>query len=121
MTRTIWLVAWLLVGLPCLVSAQTTATAGSKWAWDQAAPDLATAQAYTYTIYVDGAATGTVVVQTCTGVSPISCLAPLPVLTAGAHTAALSAKNVAGESPKTAALPFTFVTAPGAPTNLYIQ
>jgi|SRR5581483_4152810 len=115
---------WLSVALslaPTLLLAQT-GTPSSKLIWDQTAPDLATAQAYTYTSYPDGSATGTGLSGvTCSGTtSPFTCQVTYPAFTPGAHTLQLTAKNAAGESPKSAAFSFTFVVLPAAPVNLRI-
>jgi hypothetical protein len=105
----------LLVLLPSVARAQVTA--GGKIGWDQIAPDLPTAQAYTYKYYPDNAATGsnlnTVTCVLTTGV--IHCQAPFPAFTPGAHTIALTATNAAGESPKSGVFSFTFVVVPAAP------
>jgi hypothetical protein len=68
-------------------------------AWDQQAPALADAQAYRYTAYVDGSATGTVVAATCSGAaSPFTCVTPLPVTALGDHTVVVAAQTALGES-----------------------
>lgn len=111
---------WLCVGFCVLsgtLSAQT-ATPTSKFVIDQAAPDLATATSYTYKLYADGASTGTIVVMTCTGVSsPFTCTTPVGPFTPGSHSVLFTASNVAGESPKGAAITFQMILVPSAPTN----
>lgn len=98
--------------------AQTTAK--DKLAWDQTAPDVATAQAYTYSAYADTATVGTTLSPvTCTGtVSPFLCSVPFPAFTPGPHTLQVTASNVAGESLKSNVFSFTFVVVPTAPANL---
>jgi hypothetical protein len=92
----------------------------SKLVWDQPAPDLATAQAYSYKYYPDGAATGIVIAPpiTCALSGPvITCQTAFPAFTPGAHSLTLTATNAAGEGPKSAPLNFTFVVIPAAPVN----
>lgn len=108
------------------VQAQSNAGPISKLIWDQPAPDLATAQGYTYAHYDDGAAASTDFTGvTCAAKVPavaqlFDCSAPFPPFTPGQHTVTITAKNVTGESPKSAVLTFTFVVVPGTPTNLRI-
>lgn len=100
------------------------AVAGNSVQFDQAAPDLATAQSYTYQLYIDGS--GTPVVgpgSTCTGTaSPFACSVKLPAsLSPGSHSVTATAKDaVAGESAQSLPLAFTFAVTPGAPANLRI-
>lgn len=109
-------VAVALLAIPHVASAQATGT--SKLAWDQpSVPDAATAQAFTYKYYADGATTGV----TCTGTAPVTCQVNYPAFTPGSHTLTLTASNVAGESPKSAVFSFTFVVIPAAPNNIRIQ
>jgi hypothetical protein len=102
--------------------AQSPATSASKYAWDQAGPDLATVQGYTYKVYADNATTGTVLTATCTGsASPFTCTAPIGAFSQGTHSAVFTASNAAGESAKSAAVNFTFVVIPSVPANPRIQ
>ncbi len=114
---------FVLLLLPAVLLAQTTGVPGQKFAWDQAAPDLASAQSYTYKHYDDGATTGVAFATvTCTGtVSPFQCEVPIPAFTPGSHTTAFTATNVAGESAKSAVFTFTFVVTPGVPANIHIK
>lgn len=99
-----------------------TATPTSKFAIDQAAPDLATAQAYTYTLYADGATTGTVATMTCAGTaSPFVCTSPVGAFTPGSHSVTFTARNAAGESAHSSALAFVMVIIPAAPANPRLQ
>jgi hypothetical protein len=99
-----------------------TATPGNKFGFDQAAPDLASAQGYTYKIYADGAATGVVAAATCSGTAaPFACAVAIPAFTPGSHTVQLTATNAAGESAKSTAFTFTLVVVPTAPANLRVQ
>ena len=111
----------MVLGFSVVASAQ--ATQASKIGWDQPAPDLATASAYSYKHYDDSGTTGiTLTPTTCTGtVSPFQCQAAFPAFTPGAqHTIALTATNQAGESLKSTALPFTFIVIPNPPQNVHI-
>lgn len=111
------------IGLLCLWAVPAfaqTAGPGSHLAWDQIAPDLATAQGYTYLLTAD-AGTATVVAGTCTGaLSPFVCTTPIPAFTPGPHTVVLTAGNVAGASLPSAPFAFTFVVIPSTPTGLRI-
>lgn len=104
------------------VASAQTGTPTSQLAWDQSAANLATAQAFTYGFYPDSAAVKTALASvTCVGTaSPFQCSVAFPSFTPGAHTLTLTASNVAGESPKSPALAFTFVVIPTAPTNPHI-
>ena len=97
-------------------------SSNQKFSWDQSAVDLAEAQAFTYTYYPDGSETGIVFpVVTCTGtVSPFTCSTPIPAFTPGVHNITITAKNLAGESDKSAPFVFAFVVTPGKPTNIRI-
>lgn len=110
----------LILALAASASAQVVPT--DKLAWDQQAPDLASAQAYTYKYYPDGAAAGiTLTGVTCTSVGTptvITCRTAFPAFTPGAHTLTITATNLAGESPKSAAFKFDLTLIPVAPTNI---
>lgn len=109
-----------IILLPIVGSAQAIPT--SKFDFDQIAPTLAEAQAYTPKYYPDGATTGIASTITCTGAtSPYTCSIPVPAFTPGAHTVQLTVSNAAGESPKSAIFNFTFVVIPSAPANLRIR
>jgi hypothetical protein len=114
----LWALLWLLV----LPLAAQTATPASRFAFDQVAPDLATANSYTYRYYADGATTGVALTVTCTGTaSPFLCTAPVPAFTPGSHSVTLTAGNTAGESPKSVPFSFTMVIIPAVPANIRIQ
>lgn len=106
-------------------AAQTTAQGSDKLAWTIQAPDLATAQGYTYRHYDDTSATGVVLVSVvCAPLVPalagsFECEAPFPAFVSGAHTVAVTAANADGESLKSVALAFRFVIIPAVPTNLH--
>lgn len=99
----------------------TISTVANKVEWDQAAPDLATAQSLAYRHYDDNAAVGLVFpAVVCVGsVSPFVCSAPLPAFVTGAHSMQLTAAvTVAGstvESAKSLPVAFTFVVVPSVP------
>lgn len=99
------------------------ASGNNKIGWDQDAPTLKEAQEYTYKYYADGATTGIVLTSvTCVGtVSPFQCEVPFPAFTPGAHTLTLTTGNLAGESPKSLPLSFTFVIIPATPTGLKVK
>jgi hypothetical protein len=117
------LVPLFVLGLAASASAQAIPT--DKLAWDQPAPDLATAQAYTYKYYPAGATVGiTLTGVTClTAGTPavISCRTTFPAFTPGSHTITITASNAAGESPKSAPFTFTFVVVPGVPSSIRIE
>lgn len=105
-----------------LLQPSPVGSSNQKFAWDQVATDLATAQSYTYKYYADGATLGAVFTNvTCTGtVSPFTCSVPIPAFMPGQHTIVISANNEAGESDKSAPFAFAFVVTPGKPTNIRI-
>ena len=110
----------LVLTIPSISWSQATTV--SRLALDQDAPDLATANSYTYKYYSDNAIAGIILVFVCTGTSsPFLCTASFPAFTPGAHTLTVTASNIAGESPKSGILSFTFVIIPSVPTNLRIQ
>jgi len=113
----------LLLLIPIAINAQN-ATGASKFAWDQVALDLATANSYTYKYYPDGSLTGTTFTGVvCTNSSPstLSCVVNIPAFTPGNHTVQITASNVAGESAKSSPFPFVFVVVPVAPVNIRLQ
>lgn len=107
----------LLLLLPGTVLTAQTATSMSRFAIDQAAPDLATANGYQYLMYVD-ALPGVPVAFSCTGfASPYACTAPIPAFTPGTHTVSFTVSDVVGESVRSTLLTFTLVVVPTAPAN----
>lgn len=98
------------------------ATPASKLAWDQPAPDLSSAQGYTYKYYPDGSTTaGALIGTTCSGtVTPFQCEVQFPTFVQGNHTLKLSATNVAGET-LSDPFAFAFVDKPGKPINIHIK
>lgn len=120
MNRIFLIIALLLA--PVLTSAQS-ATSANKFAFDQAAPTLADANAYTYKYYTDGSTTAnTFTGVTCTGAaSPFVCVTNIPAFTPGNHSITMTASNIAGESAKSAPFAFTFVVTPVTPANIRIQ
>ena len=116
----VFTLAALLFAMPVMAQ---TATPGNNLAFDQAAPSLTEAQAYTYQLYADGSSgfIGLTNVVCAGTASPFQCTVQFPAFTPGAHTLQLTASNAAGESAKSAVFSFTFVVQPAAPTNLRIQ
>lgn len=110
----------ILLLVPSFVFSQAIPT--SRLGWDQDAPTLADAQAYTYKYYADGSTTGVALTGvTCTGsASPFTCSAAFPAFTPGNHRITLAASNLAGESAKSNPLDFTFIVTPAVPTGLRI-
>lgn len=120
------IVSLILVGaFVAPAGAQAPATASSRLAWDQAAPTLAEANAYTYRYYPDGATAGIAFAAgsvTCSGTaSPFVCIVNFPAFTPGNHTLTLTAANVAGESAPSVVLTFQMVVTPAVPANPRIQ
>ena len=107
--------------LMATAAAAQTATPSKSLAWDQPDATLTEALAYTYTHYDDAGLTGVALTGvTCVTGVPVTCSAPFPAFTPGAHTVAITATNEAGESLPSTPLPFTFVIIPSAPVNLRI-
>lgn len=98
-----------------------TATPSSHFAMEIIAADAATAQAFTWRLYADGATTGQqlagVACSASTTAGTQTCTMPVPAFTPGAHTVTFTAANAAGESPQSAPLTFTLVVIPSTPTN----
>lgn len=119
----------LLLGLVfalAAITANAQGTPNTRLAWDQPAPDLATAQGFTYKFYRDGSTTGTALAGvTCTVATPVSpvgtfpCSVAFPSSTPGVpHSMLLTAGNSAGESGKSAPYTYTLIMIPAAPMNL---
>lgn len=112
--------ALALLFVPSVAAAQVVPT--DKLAWDIQAPDLATAQAYTYKYYPDSSTSGiNLTGVTCTSVGTpavITCRTNFPAFTPGAHTLTITASNAAGESAKSATYKFDLVVVPQAPSNI---
>jgi hypothetical protein len=110
-----------------LVSAQTppVATQTRFFAWDITdAPDLATAQSWTYNFYFDTATNGLTFSDEvkCSGAAaPFTCQIPIPAFVPGPHTVRISVTNEAGEGEKSDPLSFTFVATPGKPINIRLK
>lgn len=115
----------LLFSLVATVASAQAATPASRLFWDVNAPDTQTAaNVYVYRYYPDASTTGIVLTgiscATTTTAGLMTCNTVLPAFTAGSHTLVMTAANEAGESLKSAPLPFVFVVVPGAPRNLRI-
>lgn len=118
-----WLGCLVALVLCAAIWLGAQATPTSRLGWDQAAPSLAEAQGFTYKVYVDAGATGTLLTAvTCAGVtSPFQCSGAFPALSAGVHSLQITAGNVNNgvpqESLKSNTLSLVF-RALAAPTNL---
>ena len=123
MTKILMIVLLVISTITVSAQAPPIATANSKLAWGIPAPDLASAQSYSYRYYPDASATGTVLNSvTCTGtVTPFQCEVAFPLFTQGNHTLKLSAANAAGEGVPSAPFAFTFVGKPGTPITITIK
>src|SRR4030095_4421265 len=115
MTRYLLAAALLFVAVP--VSAQVpVAGPTSFFQWTQSAANAATAQAYVYRYYMDGAATSTMATSvTCAGTTTITCEAAVPAMTPGNHTVQISAASTVGESAKSSPFSFAYDSAVVAP------
>lgn len=108
-------------------SAFAQATPGKTLVFDQDAPDLPSANAYTYKHYDDGSLTGLPLTPVAcmdrvpAVVGSFTCGVPFPAFTPGAHTLQVTAANTAGESLKSVPFAFTFIVIPAAPKNFRIQ
>lgn len=98
------------------------ATTANKFIWDQDAPGLTDAQAYTYKYYIDNSPTGGSFNNViCSGTTaPFTCSVQVPSMSQGTHSMTLTAGNVAGESSKSSPFVFAFVGTPGTPGNIRI-
>jgi hypothetical protein len=117
--RTTWLLlACLALSAPLYAQAATPA---SSLAWDQIGQSVTVAQSAGYTVFLDGAPTGTALASvTCTATgASATCSAPFPALTPGAHTLTLTQTISGASSAKSAPLSFTFVIVV-TPTNLRV-
>jgi hypothetical protein len=106
--------------------AQQAATPLSTLVWTQAAPTLAAAQGYTYSVYVDKNPRVDIPTVTCSGTAtPFTCRAPVIAMTPGSHaiqmTASSIVNDVRGESPKSAQLDVVMIIAPTTPTNVRLE
>lgn len=123
-----WRTLGLAAGFVVIVAQPTlaqnpNATPSSQIGWDQDAPDMATAQGYTYQYLLDAAAPVVLPGHKCgTGPAPttFSCAAPFPAITPGPHSLTLTASNIAGASLPSTPLSFVFVLIPSPPKNLRI-
>lgn len=116
-----------LIGIFALLIASAAqaqqATPLSNFAWEESAPDLATASGYTYLRFDDGATTGVAFtsVKCAAATAPLTgftCVTPIPAYTPGPHVVNIRARNIAGDSPASNTLSFTMNVAPNSPTNL---
>jgi hypothetical protein len=121
MRKATWLLAAVLLS-PAVVSAQAPVTGPNVLvAWEQDTTDLTTAQGYTYNYSIDAGSYVVLPSHKCgttatTGV--FTCVAPMPATTAGPHSIALTAANIAGTSLPSTPLSFVMVLVPSAPRNL---
>lgn len=123
MIRSACVVALLVLSLGLTLSAQTPAVGTERIGWDQAAPDLATAQSYRADLEVDGQVLLTQQAITCTGQSsPFLCTLPWPPMTPGAHSLRLRVSEIVNGTALTsewsAAWGVVLKVAPASPQNL---
>lgn len=118
-----------ILGLACCIllmasaSYAQAATPASKLAFDEVGQTVAVASAATYTAFVDGATTGTVLTVTCVAGTPATtttCTAPLLALTPGTHTVTVTQTISGAVSPPSTPLSFTYVVVV-TPTNVRIS
>lgn len=122
--RTLLFATAVLLALALPASAQ--GTPNTRLAWDQTAPDLATAQGFSYKFYRDGVAVGTpltgIICTVAVATSPVGtfpCSVGFPSSTPGVqHSIVLTASNTSGESLKSTAYIYTLIMLPAAPLNL---
>lgn len=116
---------WIVISVFFFLSGTAFAQAGpgKALAWDQSGATVADAQAYTYTVYADGATQGTVLapVMCSAAAGPVVCSAAFPAFPPGDHTLQLTASSGGLESAKSAVFSFTFVVVPNAPSGLRVQ
>lgn len=106
--------------------ASAQGTPNTRLAWDQTAPDLTTAQGFTYKFYRDGSTLGTALTAiSCTAsvaTSPVGtfpCSVVFPSSTPGVqHSIVITASNTSGESLKSVPYTYTLIMLPAAPLNL---
>lgn len=107
------------------IAAQTVATPASVYQWTEANMAAATAQSATYKHYdpATGTTSTTLTGVTCTANATVpanaDCQAPIPALTLGNHTVAISQVISTAESTKSNTVTFQFVVVV-QPTNLRI-
>lgn len=123
MKKSILVLIILLISIVIVNAQSPPVIATNKIGWDQVSPSLTEAQGYTYRYYPDNATVGIALTNViCIGtVSPFQCEAPFPAFAPGSHTLTLTAGNLAGESPKSTSLNFTFIISPNTPQNLIIK
>jgi len=115
----------LVIALAAPLHAQAQASPASRLGWDQGAANLAEANTFGATLFIDnvgGADTGGVVLvgKSCSGTaSPFACVADLPALTVGPHVLRLSATFSTFESPVSTPLDIVMIVIQ-TPTNLRI-
>jgi hypothetical protein len=128
MTR-LFLIMTAVLAVAGAAAAQTPqpATPSHNLQWRQGAPDLATAQGYSYVPVVDQLrGTAAFVGVTCTGTaSPFTCRVPIMALTPGDHSIQIVAQappvnGAVQESPVSPVLVVRMILAPAAPTDLSV-
>lgn len=108
-----------------LVDAQGTASSRSRLAWDQRAPSLADAAAYTYSYHGDGAADGQPLTDVKCGATATAgvfeCSAAFPAFTPGdEHSIQVSAAFEGERSLPSDPITFRFVVVPARPESVRI-
>lgn len=121
MKKTLFALAFLL--LPVLAEAQ--AAPSDRFVWTMAHP-AAQAQAFRYELELDGAIAPAPLVHTCTGTTlPVECVAPIPAVTPGSHTARVRAVDTSSATPLpgdwSTLLTFTMRAVPATPGGFGIR
>lgn len=119
----------LTLALAVVAAVASTASAqypnvgpNDSFAWDIAAPDLATARGYVYKYYLDGATQGSLFANvTCSGTTaPFTCQAKSPTFSNGSHTLTITASSSLGESAQSVPFGFVFGYPPSVPSNIRV-
>lgn len=116
--------AAIAISLGSVTHAQT-ATPLSRFAWEEAGPDLATVSAYVYRVYATGQLVGTPLANVvCVERGPVAvftCEAPVGPFAPGSHTVTLTAGDASGVSEMSAPVTFVMVIVPAVPAGVRVR